>query len=110
MQPGGQRRPLADRPREPGQAEKDRLEDILGVVGVVHQPMGGPQDSWAVVDSRGAVKGIDGLRVIDASIMPVVPSVAINPTTIMIAERIAEAVYATEPGRSHRGVHVAPTA
>jgi choline dehydrogenase len=60
-------------------------------------PMGGPDDPWAVVDSRGAVNGIGGLRVIDASIMPVVPSVAINPTTIMIAERIAKAVYTSEP-------------
>jgi choline dehydrogenase-like flavoprotein len=51
-------------------------------------PMGGSQDPWAVVDSHGAVNGIDGLRVIDASIMPVVPSVALNPTTIMIAERM----------------------
>ncbi len=56
-------------------------------------PMGGPQDPWAVVDSHGAVKKIDGLRVVDASIMPVVPSVALNPTTIMIAERIAKAAY-----------------
>jgi choline dehydrogenase len=56
-------------------------------------PMGGPQDPWAVVDSHGAVNGIDRLRVVDASIMPVVPSVALNPTTIMIAERIAKAVY-----------------
>jgi choline dehydrogenase len=61
-------------------------------------PMGGPEDPWAVVDSRGGVKGISRLRVIDASIMPVVPSVALNPTTIMIAERIAQAVYAGEPG------------
>jgi choline dehydrogenase len=60
-------------------------------------PMGGPQDPWAVVDARGAVRGIEGLRVIDASIIPVVPSVAINPTTIMIAERIAKAVYSSEP-------------
>ncbi len=60
-------------------------------------PMGGPQDPWAVVDSRGAVKGIDGLRVVDASIMPVVASVALNPTTIMIAERISRTVYALEP-------------
>jgi choline dehydrogenase len=77
---------------------------------VATAPMGGPQDPWAVVDSHGAVKGIDGLRVIDASIMPVVVSVALNPTTIMIAERIAEAVYAGEPGPSHRGAQVAPTA
>jgi choline dehydrogenase len=71
-------------------------------------PMGGPQDPWSVVDSRGAVNGIEGLRVVDASIMPVVPSVALNPTTIMIAERIAKTVYASEPGP--REVHVAPTA
>src|SRR3984893_10122069 len=72
-------------------------------------PMSGPQDPWAVVDSRGAVKGIDGLRVVDASIMPVVVSVALNPTTIMIAERIAKAVYASEPGPIHRAVQGAPT-
>jgi choline dehydrogenase len=70
-------------------------------------PMGGPQDPWAVVDSRGAVKGIAGLRVVDASIMPVVPSVALNPTTIMIAERIANALYAAEPQPSAREAEVA---
>jgi choline dehydrogenase len=73
-------------------------------------PMGGPQDPWAVVDSHGAVKGIDGLRVVDASIMPVVPSVALNATTIMIAERIAKTVYASSVGPIDSGVHAAPTA
>jgi choline dehydrogenase len=73
-------------------------------------PMGGPEDPWAVVDSQGAVKGFDGLRVVDASIIPVVTSVALNPTTIMVAERIAKAVYGSETGPRHRGVHVAPTA
>jgi ketosteroid isomerase-like protein len=52
--------------------------------------MGGPRDAWAVVDSGGAVEGIDRLRVVDASIMPCVPSVALNPTVLMVAERIAE--------------------
>ena len=56
-------------------------------------PMGGPEDPWAVVDSQGAVKGIAGLRVIDASIIPVVPSVAIHPTVLMVAERIARTAY-----------------
>jgi len=65
-------------------------------------PMGGPEDGWAVVDSRGAVNGIDRLRVIDASIMPAVPSVALNPTAIMVAERIAKAVYAVEHEPSAR--------
>jgi choline dehydrogenase len=39
-------------------------------------PMGGSEDPWAVVDPLGAVKQVEGLRVVDASIMPVVPSVA----------------------------------
>lgn len=77
---------------------------------VATAPMGGAEDPWAVVDSRGAVKGIDGLRVVDASIMPVVPSVALNPTTMMIAERIAKTVYAGEPRPSHREAEVTPTA
>jgi choline dehydrogenase len=77
---------------------------------VATAPMGGPDDPWAVVDAHGAVKGIDRLRVVDASIMPVVTSVALNPTTIMIAERIAKTVYASEAGRGLRGIEVAPTA
>jgi choline dehydrogenase len=59
-------------------------------------PMGGSEDPWAVVDSHGAVIGIDGLRIVDASITPVVPSVALIPTTIVIAERIAKAAYAAD--------------
>jgi choline dehydrogenase len=72
-------------------------------------PMGGPEDPWAVVDSHGAVKGVERLRVVDASIMPVVPSVALNPTTTMIAERIAQAAYASEPGPLRRRMHVTRT-
>jgi choline dehydrogenase len=82
----------------------DQLADAIasGLASYGHPaataPMGGPRNPWAVVDSRGAVKGIDGLRVVDASIMPGVPSVALNPTVLMIAERIAKKVYAAEPG------------
>ena len=56
--------------------------------------MGGAADRWAVVDEVGAVKGLAGLRVVDASIIPEVPSAATNLTTIMVAERIYERVYA----------------
>jgi choline dehydrogenase len=62
------------------------------------------------VDSHGAVKRLDGLRVVDASIMPVVPSVAINPTTIMIAERIAKTVYASAARPGDRRAQMAPAA
>jgi choline dehydrogenase len=51
-------------------------------------PMGGPDDEWAVVDGAGAVRGLDNLRVIDASILPDVPSVPTNLTTMMVAEHI----------------------
>ncbi|MEV7341807.1 GMC family oxidoreductase N-terminal domain-containing protein [Streptomyces sp. NPDC093544] len=56
-------------------------------------PMGGPGDEWAVVDESAAVKGLTGLRVVDASIIPEVPSTVTNATTIMIAEHIARRVY-----------------
>jgi choline dehydrogenase len=51
-------------------------------------PMGGDNDDWAVVDSAGAVRGLGNLRVIDASIIPEVPSAPPNLTTIMVAEHI----------------------
>jgi choline dehydrogenase len=50
-----------------------------------------PQDG-AVVDAAGRVHGIDGLTIADASIMPDVPSGYTHLSTIMIAERISEAV------------------
>ena len=58
-------------------------------------PMGGPGDPWAVVDSVGAVKGVSGLRVADASIIPEVPSSTTHVTVIMLAERIYQRVYAS---------------
>ena len=62
-------------------------------------PMGGADIPWAVVDSVGAVKGIDNLRVVDASIIPEVPSTVTNLTVIMIAERIFQRVYSSLTSR-----------
>jgi len=45
------------------------------------------EDPMAVVDSRLRVHGIDGLRVIDASVMPTVTTGNTNAPTIMIAEK-----------------------
>jgi choline dehydrogenase len=56
-------------------------------------PMGGPTDPWAVVDSLGVVKGLSGLRVVDASIIPQVPSAVTLLTTIMLAEHIYRRAY-----------------
>jgi choline dehydrogenase len=46
-------------------------------------------DKDAVVDPDGAVRGVSGLHVIDASIMPDIISAPTNLTTIMIAEAIS---------------------
>ncbi|WP_082746486.1 MULTISPECIES: GMC family oxidoreductase N-terminal domain-containing protein [Stenotrophomonas] len=53
-------------------------------------PMGGANDVHAVTDYQGRVRGIDRLRVADASLFPDVPCVATNPTVIMVAERISQ--------------------
>ena len=55
-------------------------------------PMGAESDSTAVVDSLGAVRGVVGLRVVDASILPEIPSTPTNLTVIMVAEHIASII------------------
>jgi 5-(hydroxymethyl)furfural/furfural oxidase len=56
--------------------------------------MGRPDDPMAVVDITGRVKGVEGLRVVDASIFPVVPCANTNFPTLMVAEKIADAIIA----------------
>jgi choline dehydrogenase len=51
--------------------------------------MGPPHDAGAVVDAAFHVHGVDALRVVDASVMPVLPSVPTNLTCIMLGERAA---------------------
>lgn len=45
------------------------------------------EDQAAVVDSELRVRGLEALRVVDASVMPTIPSPNIHPATIMIAEK-----------------------
>lgn len=56
--------------------------------------MGRRDDPMAVVDPSGRVYGVDGLRVVDASIMPSVPCANTNISTIMIGEKMADAILA----------------
>ncbi|REC96600.1 choline dehydrogenase [Kushneria indalinina] len=51
----------------------------------------------AVVDGQGRVHGMEGLRVIDASLMPIIVTGNLNATTIMMAEKLADSVRSRQP-------------
>jgi choline dehydrogenase len=48
----------------------------------------------AVVDQRLRVRGVAGLRVADASVMPAIPNAPLNATVLAIAERAADLITA----------------
>jgi choline dehydrogenase len=54
-------------------------------------------DEMAVVDSEGRVHGMQNLRVVDASIMPIITTGNLNAPTIMIAEKIADKIRGRAP-------------
>jgi choline dehydrogenase len=56
------------------------------------------EDEASVVDSRLRVRGMESLRIVDASIMPSIPSPNIHPATIMIAEKASDLIRGREPG------------
>jgi choline dehydrogenase len=52
--------------------------------------MGLADDPEAVVDGNGRVIGLENLAIVDASIIPVLPRVPINPVTVLIAEKLSQ--------------------
>ncbi len=55
------------------------------------------EDALAVVDGQGRVHGVQGLRVVDASIMPQITTGNLNAPTIMMAEKIADKIRGRSP-------------
>ncbi len=80
--------------------DDEKLEAFVrkAAVGVWHASctcrMGSPDDPMSVTDNAGRVRGVDGLRVVDASIFPVVPSANTNFPVLMTAEKCADAILA----------------
>ena len=79
-------------------ADQERLAEHIraNVAGTFHPSgtcrMGASSDRHAVVDPAGRVHGVGGLRVADASVMPDVPRGNTNIPTIMVAEKLADAI------------------
>ena len=80
--------------------DEEALEAFIrkATIGVWHAScscrMGREDDPMAVVDNQGRVRGMEGLRVVDASIFPVVPCANTNFPVLMTAEKIADAMLA----------------
>jgi choline dehydrogenase len=77
------------------QTEQGITEHIKKAVETVYHPVGTCKmgnDAMAVVNDRLQVRGLEGLRVADASIMPIIVSGNTNAPTMMIAEKAADLI------------------
>jgi 5-(hydroxymethyl)furfural/furfural oxidase len=80
--------------------DDDALEAFVrkATIGVWHATctcrMGADGDPMAVTDNQGRVRGVTGLRVVDASLFPAVPCANTNFPTLMTAEKISDTMVA----------------
>jgi len=86
---------VEDSPGDACRADNEIREYLHNAANTFCHPSGSckmGQDAMAVVDERLRVRGIESLRVIDASIMPALPSAGPAPAVFMIAEKGADLI------------------
>ncbi len=74
------------------QSDEDLIADIRARAETIYHPVGTcrmGQDAGSVVDPQARVRGVEGLRVVDASIMPAIIAGNTNAPTMMIAENVS---------------------
>ncbi|MGS2742440.1 GMC family oxidoreductase [Halomonas sp. LS-001] len=100
---------------EPGeslQSDEELIEYIRTLSETIYHPVGTcrmGRDAVSVVDPQARVRGVQGLRVVDASIMPAIIAGNTNAPTMMIAENVADmmlSVSADCPEHRHSGADV----
>jgi choline dehydrogenase-like flavoprotein len=82
--------------------DDDLAEDLRNRVELLYHPVGTCRmgsDEDAVVDPELRVRGVDGLRIADASVFPLIPSGNTNAPTIAVAERAADIIAGKPPLR-----------
>jgi choline dehydrogenase len=94
------------KPSDDVRTDEDLVEHLRERVELIYHPVGTcrmGQDELSVVDPETRVRGLEGLRVIDASVMPIITGGNTNAPVMMIAERAADLIR----GRAGAGVGAA---